>query len=68
MPMLGLTIGGMTCGCCSGRVKRVLESRPDVRSAHIDHDLGRGLVDVVDGGDTNAIVQAVNAAGFSCSM
>ena len=65
--MLGLNISGMTCGCCSGRVKQVLEARPDVRAVHIDYRLGRGLVDVVEGGDTNAILQAVNATGFSCT-
>jgi len=68
MPLLELTIVGMTCGGCSSRVKRVLEARPDVQSADIDHDRGHGLVELVEGGDTNAIVQAVNAAGFSCSM
>lgn len=67
MPVVELRILGMTCGSCSSRVKRVLEARPDVRSAHIDHDLGRGLVDVVDAGDTDAIVQAVNDTGFSCT-
>ncbi|DAC10820.1 MAG TPA: heavy-metal-associated domain-containing protein [Candidatus Poseidoniaceae archaeon] len=68
MPTLGLTIVGMTCGCCSGRVKRVLEARQDVRSALIDHDVGRGLVEVAVGTDPNAIVQTVTAAGFTCSI
>ena len=67
MPVLELSIVGMSCGGCSSRIKRVLEARPDVRSADIDHDLGRGLVEMVEDGDTNAIVQAVNAAGFSCT-
>ena len=67
MPVLELSIVGMSCGGCSSRIKRVLEARPYVRSADIDHERGQGLIEMVKDGDTNAIVQAVNDAGFSCT-
>lgn len=67
MPVLELSIVGMSCGGCSSRIKRVLEARPDVRSADIDHERGQGLIEMVEDGDMNAIVQAVNDAGFSCT-
>ena len=67
MPVLELSIVGMSCGGCSSRIKRVLEARPDVRSADIDHERGQCLIEMVEDGDTNAIVQAVNDAGFSCT-
>ena len=68
MPLLELSIAGMSCEGCSSRIKRMLEARPDVRSANIDHDRGHGLIEMVESGDTNAIVQAVNDTGFSCTI
>ena len=67
MPVVELRIVGMSCEGCSSRIKRVLEARPDVRSANIDHDRGHGLIEMVESGDANAIVQAVNDTGFSCT-
>ncbi|MBD39193.1 MAG: hypothetical protein CMB11_02240 [Euryarchaeota archaeon] len=67
MPMLDLNITGMTCGCCSGRVKRALEALPEVQGAHVDHDRGRATVAVGSDANPRNLIEAVEAVGFGCS-
>ncbi|MFA7342224.1 MAG: heavy-metal-associated domain-containing protein [Candidatus Methanomethylophilaceae archaeon] len=58
-------VKGMTCGKCSGRVQKAIESVPGVRSAQVDHKSGKAKV-VLDknGPGTEAIKEAVRKAGY----
>ncbi|MGO1117511.1 heavy metal translocating P-type ATPase [Rhodovibrionaceae bacterium A322] len=38
---LNLTLSGMSCGGCAGKVKRFLEDQPEVRDAQVDHVSGQ---------------------------
>lgn len=38
--MKTVKISGMMCGHCSGRVKKVLEELPEVKSAKVSHETG----------------------------
>lgn len=67
MAMLDLNITGMTCGCCSGRVKRALEALPEVQGAHVDHDRGRATVALESDANPRNLIEAVEAVGFGCS-
>jgi len=39
-----LTITGMTCGCCSGRINRVLKANPNVLDTMISFESEQGAV------------------------
>ena len=39
-----MTIEGMMCGHCSGRVKKVLEALPEVVEAVVSHEEGTAIV------------------------
>ncbi|MGB0595046.1 MAG: heavy-metal-associated domain-containing protein, partial [Poseidonia sp.] len=39
-----LTITGMTCGCCSGRVNRALQANPEVIQTMISFESPQGAV------------------------
>jgi copper chaperone CopZ len=62
-----LKIDGMTCGGCSGRVTRVLESIDGVSEATIDHHTGTGSVSCTDTVSMDTVVAAVEGAGFACA-
>ena len=59
-----LTITGMTCGGCSGRVLRVLESTPGVVSAKISHETDSGVVVTTEVLTTDDVVAIVSSTGF----
>lgn len=67
MPMLDLNIVGMTCGCCTGRVKHVLEALPDVHGVHVDLRMGRATVAVESDTNPQDLISAIKSAGFNCS-
>jgi copper chaperone CopZ len=59
-----LTITGMTCGGCSNRVLRVLQSTPGVVSAEISHETDSGVIVTTDALTTDDVVAVVASTGF----
>jgi len=66
MNRIELDVGGMTCGGCSSRLKRVLEATAGVKAAEVVLETGRVTVDYV-AADTgvDAIRTAIEDAGFT---
>ena len=62
-----LTITGMTCGGCSGRVTRVLEATEGVISADISHQNNSGVIVTTDALSTEDVVAIVATTGFDVS-
>jgi copper chaperone CopZ len=62
-----LTINGMTCGGCSGRVTRVLEATEGVISADISHQSNSGVIVTTDALSTADVVAIVATTGFEVS-
>ncbi len=62
-----LTIDGMTCGGCSGRVTRVLETMDGVERAEIDHVEGTGVVTTASTVTMDMVLEAVQGTGFACA-
>ena len=62
-----LNIAGMTCGCCTGKVMRVLGSTPGILGADISHENNNGVIITDKTISTDALVYLVNSAGFSAS-
>lgn len=59
-----VTINGMTCGCCSGRVNRALQANPDVLNTMITFDSEQGAVLTTDALTTKDIVDIIASTGF----
>jgi len=62
-----LKITGMTCGCCSGRVTRVLEATPGVIQADISWQNHAGIVVTTSDITTEQIMAIVASTGFGVS-
>lgn len=62
-----LTITGMTCGGCSGRVLRVLKATPGVLRADISHESDSGVIITTDALTTDDVVAIVARTGFGVS-
>ncbi|DAC56467.1 MAG TPA: heavy-metal-associated domain-containing protein [Candidatus Poseidoniales archaeon] len=62
-----LTITGMTCGCCSGRVNRALKANPEVLDAMITFDSEKGAVLTTDALSTEDVMAIIAATGFEVS-
>ena len=62
-----LTITGMTCGCCSGRVNRALKANPEVLDAIITFDSEKGAVLTTDALSTEDVMAIIAATGFEVS-
>ena len=62
---LALSITGMTCAACAGRVERALRAAPGVRAAEVNLALERAdlLLDP-DAADAPGLVERVREAGF----
>jgi Cu+-exporting ATPase len=61
---LTLTVDGMTCGHCVGRVQKALEKSPGVLSATVDLSAGSAEVQVQPGTAAADLVAAVEKAGY----
>ncbi len=61
---LELTIEGMTCASCVGRVERALLKVPGVRSASVNLANERARIEVLGAVDSAVLVEAVEAAGY----
>jgi Cu+-exporting ATPase len=59
-----LTITGMTCGGCSGRVVNALEATPGVLHADISHQTNSGVIVTTDTVSTEDLLAIVAATGF----
>ncbi|MFN3574331.1 MAG: heavy metal translocating P-type ATPase [Phenylobacterium sp.] len=59
-----LTVAGMTCASCVGRVERALRATPGVISAQVNLATERAQVQVLDGTDIGALTAAVAKAGY----
>ncbi len=59
-----LTIEGMTCASCVGRVERALLKVPGVRSAAVNLASERARVELLGTLEPNALIQAVESAGY----
>ncbi|HDK37510.1 MAG TPA: copper-translocating P-type ATPase, partial [Thiolapillus brandeum] len=59
-----LSVKGMTCGHCSARVKKTVQSVADVTAAKVDLDAG--IIDV-EGGRPHQVIEAIKAAGYEAS-
>ena len=62
-----LTITGMTCGCCSGRVNRALQANPEVIQTMISFESPQGAVLTTDALSTDDVVAIVASTGFGVS-
>ena len=63
-----LQIEGMTCATCSGRIEKVLRSRPGVVSAHVNLAAETATVAFTSGVDDVAgLVAAVTKAGYGAT-
>jgi P-type Cu+ transporter len=64
-PELILSVGGMHCASCVGRVEKALQGAPGVHEASVNLASGRAFVALAgDSPDVEAITAAVRAAGF----
>ena len=59
-----MTVTGMTCAACSARVEKVTKAVPGVSKAEVNLLAGKMTVDVESEAVLDAIVKAVEAAGF----
>ncbi|RXT53916.1 copper-translocating P-type ATPase [Bosea sp. Tri-44] len=59
-----LTISGMTCASCVGRVEKALRAVPGVLKAEVNLATERATVRVADDSITPALVAAVTVAGY----
>lgn len=59
-----ITIEGMMCPHCSGRVKQALEALACVESADVSHERGNAIVTLKDGGDKALLRKTVEDAGY----
>ncbi len=64
---LDLAITGMTCASCVGRVERALGKQPGVLAVSVNLATERARVQVLPNTDTQALLDAVNAAGYAAS-
>ncbi len=60
-----LSVDGMTCAACTGRVERVLQAQPGVLAATANLALRQASVTVLAGTDVAGLAAAVGRAGYS---
>lgn len=63
-----LTIGGMTCATCAGRVERALNKVAGVRNASVNLATERAHVELLGQADPTQLINAVTQAGYSASL
>ena len=59
-----LTVKGMMCAHCEGRVKAALEALPEVTSATVSHTTGTAQVTLSQPCPDSHLSEAVTAAGY----
>jgi periplasmic mercuric ion binding protein len=64
-----LSVRGMTCADCTGKVKAALVAVPGVTKAEVSLDKNEAMVTYEKGKTTpEVLVKAVEKAGFKCSL
>jgi mercuric reductase len=66
--MIRLTIKGMTCGSCVSHVRDALLKVPGVEHAVVDYPAGLASVSGDQSLDTQALIAAISALGYSASV
>ncbi|WP_022665265.1 heavy-metal-associated domain-containing protein [Desulfospira joergensenii] len=59
-----LSIEGMTCHHCSGRVQKFLESRPEISKVVVDLEGKKAEFNCKEGSEIKDIVQGINELGY----
>lgn len=62
--MKTIKIKGIMCAHCEARIKAALESITGVKSAEVSHETGTAKVTLGDAVDDNALISAVENAGY----
>ncbi|KRB04334.1 heavy metal translocating P-type ATPase [Lysobacter sp. Root690] len=65
---LVLTLRGMNCGSCVGRIEKALNAVPGVLEASVNLATERAKVRMLAGTDTAALIAAVKRAGYEASL
>ena len=60
-----ITIEGMMCTHCSGRVQGALEALDAVTSAEVSHETGLAVVTLAADVDNDTLTKAVTDAGYT---
>jgi len=63
-----LSITGMSCASCVGRVEKALRSVPGVAAASVNLAMGRAQVRLAPGSQMDALLRAVEKAGYEASF
>ena len=62
-----LSIRGMSCDGCSGRVTKVLEGTPGVLKADVSHDADSGKITTTEALSTEEVIEIIESIGFSAT-
>lgn len=65
---ISLSVQGMTCASCVGRVERVLKKLPGVEQANVNLATERAEIDVTDTSLVQQAIQAIQKAGYQASV
>ncbi len=65
---LALRVSGMTCTACAASIEKSVKKVPGVYSAQVDFDSGRAVVKTRTGVDTDAVLKAVETAGYKAQI
>jgi Cu+-exporting ATPase len=68
MSTLDLSVSGMSCASCVGRVERALQAVPGVTQASVNLATERAQVVGLDGMQASDLVKAVEKAGYEASI
>jgi copper chaperone CopZ len=63
-----INVSGMTCGGCKAAVERVLGAQPGVSGVSVDLAAGSAIVDAGDEVAAEALVHAVENAGYEARL
>ena len=63
-----LSIEGMTCAACVGRVEAALAEVPGVMAARVNMATERAEVDLLQGTEATALLRAVEGAGYGATV
>lgn len=63
-----LDVEGMTCGHCSVAVQSTLEGIEGVTNVKVHLERGSARARVVDGVETEALIEAVSAIGYHANL
>jgi Cu+-exporting ATPase len=66
--MLDLSIEGMSCASCVGRVERALKALPGVKAANVNLATGQAVVSFSDKPDAAAAIAAIDKAGYEARI